>query len=36
VIVLDASALLELILGTPAGHLVAARIEDPEEEHHRV
>jgi predicted nucleic acid-binding protein len=31
VIVLDASALVELILGTAAGHQVAARIEDPAE-----
>lgn len=30
-IVLDASALVELILGTPAGRLVAARIADPAE-----
>lgn len=28
-IVLDASALVELILGTPTGQLVAARIADP-------
>ena len=28
-IVLDASALVELILGTSAGHGVAARIADP-------
>jgi predicted nucleic acid-binding protein len=31
VIVLDASALLELILDTPAGRLVAGRIADPTE-----
>jgi predicted nucleic acid-binding protein len=31
VIVLDASALVELILDTPAGQLVAARIADPTE-----
>jgi predicted nucleic acid-binding protein len=31
VIVLDASALVELILATPAGKSVAARIADPEE-----
>jgi predicted nucleic acid-binding protein len=31
VIVLDASALVELILGTAAGRLVAERIEDPAE-----
>lgn len=30
-IVLDASALVELILGTPTGQLVAARIADPAE-----
>ena len=30
-IVLDASALVELILDTPTGQLVAARIADPEE-----
>ena len=30
-IVLDASALVELILDTPTGHLVAARIADPAE-----
>ncbi len=30
-IVLDASALVELLLGTPAGHLLATRIEDPAE-----
>ena len=30
-IVLDASALVELILDTPTGHLVAARIVDPAE-----
>lgn len=29
-IVLDASALVELVLGTPRGHLIAGRIEDPE------
>jgi len=29
VIVLDASAVVELILGTPAGHLIADRIADP-------
>jgi predicted nucleic acid-binding protein len=29
VIVLDASALVELVLGTPAGRTVAARIADP-------
>jgi predicted nucleic acid-binding protein len=29
VIVLDASALVELLLGTPAGHVVADRIADP-------
>lgn len=28
-IVLDASALVELLLGTPAGHVVADRIADP-------
>ena len=28
-IVLDASAILELLLGTEAGHRVAARVEDP-------
>ena len=30
-IVLDASALVELVLGTPVGQLVAARIADPAE-----
>ena len=30
-IVLDASALVELILDTPTGQLVAARIADPAE-----
>ena len=30
-IVLDASALVELILATPTGQLVAARVADPEE-----
>jgi len=34
VIVLDASALVELILNTPAGHLVAERIADPIESLH--
>jgi predicted nucleic acid-binding protein len=29
VIVLDASALVELLLGTPAGRAIAARISDP-------
>ncbi len=33
-IVLDASALVELILDTPAGQLVAARIADPGESLH--
>jgi hypothetical protein len=31
VIILDGSALVELILHTPTGHLVAARIADPAE-----
>jgi predicted nucleic acid-binding protein len=34
VIVLDASALVELILDTPNGHLIAARIADPAESLH--
>ena len=33
-IVLDASALVELILGTPTGQLVAGRIADPAEDLH--
>ena len=33
-IVLDASALVELILQTPTGHLVAGRIADPAESLH--
>jgi predicted nucleic acid-binding protein len=32
--VLDASALVELILATPTGQLVAARLHDPEEDLH--